>query len=114
MNERGSRASGMTSPRHSTHQAVERLRDRLRRYRKHHSGCQTKHTQFLTAVHDIEKQEAMNLHKRALDRCNRLMNVNRKPAEEGKVQSLDKSRNTILQIREVCFLTFLLLRGFVL
>ena len=125
MNGTASRASGMPSPRHSNLQAVERLRQRLSKYRKHHSDCQTKYTQFLTAVRDIETQETMKLHKRALDSCNRLMNVNGKAAKEndveGKVESqqqlpngLDKSPNAILRIRQVCFLTFLLLRGFVL
>ena len=118
MNETGSRASGMTSPRHTSHQAVmDRLRQRFSGYRKHHSDCQTKYTQSLPAVHDIERQEAMNLHKRALDSRNRIMNVNGKAAKqndvEGKVESqqqlpngLDKPTNTILHIREVCFLTF--------
>ena len=126
MNETGSRASGMTSPRHSTHQAVmDRLWQRFSKYRKHHRLCARKHTQFLAAVHDIETQEAMKLHKRALDSRNRLMKVNGKAAKEndikGKVESqqqlpngLDKSTNTILHICKVCFLTFLLLRGFVL
>ena len=126
MNETGSRASGMTSRRHSTHQAaINRLRQRFSRYRKHDRHCARKHTQFLAAVRDIETQEAMKLHKRALDSCNRLMNVNGKAGKEkdveGKVESqqqlpngLDKSANTIRHILKVCFLTFLLLRGFVL
>ena len=111
----------MTLPRD---RAVERLRSRLSTYRKHHRDCETKYTQFLTAVHDIETQEAMDLHKRALGSCNRLTNVNGKAAKEndvgGKVESqqqlpngLDKSTNTIHSLK-VCFLTFLLLRGFVL
>ena len=116
----------MTSRRHSTHQAaINRLRQRFSRYRKHDRHCARKHTQFLAAVRDIETQEAMKLHKRALDSCNRLMNVNGKAGKEkdveGKVESqqqlpngLDKSANTIRHILKVCFLTFLLLRGFVL
>lgn len=118
MNETGSRPStGMTSPRHPTHQAVmDRLRQRFSGYRKHHYDCQNKYAQSLPAVQDIERQEALNLHKRALDsRSRMMMNVNGKASKQndgdGKVEQqqqtpnvLEKSTNAIFQIREVCFL----------
>ncbi|XP_078369166.1 uncharacterized protein LOC144653123 isoform X3 [Oculina patagonica] len=113
MNETGSRPStGMTSPRHPSHQAVmDRLRQRFSQYRKHHYDCQNKYVQSLPAVQDIERQEALNLHKRALDSRNRMMNMNGKASKqndgEGKVEQqqptpnvLDKSTNAIFQIRE--------------
>lgn len=123
MNETGSRPStGMTSPRHPSHQAVmDRLRQRFSQYRKHHYDCQNKYVQSLPAVQDIERQEALNLHKRALDSRNRMMNMNGKASKqndgEGKVEQqqptpnvLDKSTNAIFQIREVCFLVFFVAR----
>lgn len=115
MNETGSRP-GMTSPRHPTHQAVmDRLRQRFSQYRKRHYDCQNKYAQSLPAVQDIERQEALNLHKRALDSRNRMMNMNGKASKqhdgEGKVEQqqqtpngLEKPTNAIYQIREVCFL----------
>ena len=117
MNETGPRpGTGMTSPRHSTHQAVmDRLRQRFSQYRKHHYDCQSKYAQSLPAVQDLERQEASNLHKRALECRNRMMNMNGKASKqndgEGKVEQqqqipngLEKSTNAIFQIREVCFL----------
>jgi len=117
MNETGSRpGTGMTSPRHPTHQAVmDRLRQRFSQYRKHHYDCQNKYAQSLLAVQDLERQEASNLHKRALECRNRMMNMNGKASKqndgEGKVEQqqqtpngLEKSTNAIFQIREVCFL----------
>ena len=117
MNETGSRASGMTSRHPSqTHQAVmDRLRQRFSQYRKRHTDCQNKYAQSLPAVQDMERQEAINLHKRALDSRNRIMNVNGKASKqndgEGKAESqqqlpngLDKPTNAIMHIREVCFL----------
>ena len=71
--------------------------------------------QSLPAVQDLERQEASNLHKRALECRNRMMNMNGKASKqndgEGKVEQqqqmpngLEKSTNAIFQIREVCFL----------
>lgn len=120
MNETGPRpSSGMTSPRHPSHQAVmDRLRQRFSQYRKRHNDCQKQYAQSLPAVQDIERQEALNLHKRALDSRNRMMNVNGKTSKqndgEGKVEQqqqtangLEKSTNAIYQIREVRFCLFL-------
>lgn len=94
---------------------MDRLRHRIGQYRKRHSDCQNKYAQSLPAVQDMERQEAMNLHKRALDSRSRIMNVNGKAAKqndgEGKLEpqqqlanGYDKSTNAILHIREVCFL----------
>lgn len=118
MKETGSRpGTGMTSPRpYPSHQAVmDRLRQRFSQYRKHHIDCQSKYVQSLPAVQDLERQEASNLHKRALECRNRMMNMNGKASKqndgEGKVEQqqqmpngLEKSTNAIFQIREVCFL----------
>ena len=113
MNETGSRSSAaMTSPRHPTHQAVmDRLRQRFSQYRKRHYDCQKQYAESLPAVQDMERQEALNLHKRALDSRNRMMNMNGKTSKqndgEGKVEQqqtangFEKSTNAIYQIREV-------------
>lgn len=113
MNETGSRSSaGMTSPRHASHQAVmDRLRQRFSQYRKRHYDCQKQYAESLPAVQDMERQEALNLHKRALDSRNRMMNMNGKTSKqndgEGKVEQqqiangFEKSTNAIYQIREV-------------
>lgn len=114
MNETGSRIAGGMTSRHpnQTRQAVmDRLRHRIGQYRKRHSDCQNKYAQSLPAVQDMERQEAMNLHKRALDSRSRIMNVNGKAAKqndgEGKLEpqqqlanGYDKSTNAILHIRE--------------
>lgn len=112
MNETGSRSSaGMTSPRHASHQAVmDRLRQRFSQYRKRHYDCQKQYAESLPAVQDMERQEALNLHKRALDSRNRMMNMNGKTSKqndgEGKVEQqqtangFEKSTNAIYQIRE--------------
>lgn len=102
----------MTSPRHPTHQAVmDRLRQRFSQYRKRHYDCQKQYAESLPAVQDMERQEALNLHKRALDSRNRMMNMNGKTSKqndgEGKVEQqqtangFEKSTNAIFQIREV-------------
>jgi len=94
---------------------MDRLRQRFSQYRKHHYDCQNKYAQSLPAVQDLERQEASNLHKRALECRNRMMNMNGKASKqndgEGKVEQqqqtpngLEKSTNAIFQIREVCFL----------
>lgn len=113
--EAGSRNIGGMTSRHSnqTHQAVmDRIRQRFSGYRKHHSECQNKYAHSLPALQDLERQEAINLHKRAIDSRNRIMNVNGKAAKqtdgEGKVEpqqqqlanGFDKSTNAILHIRE--------------
>lgn len=101
----------MTSPRHPTHQAVmDRLRQRFSQYRKRHYDCQKQYAESLPAVQDMERQEALNLHKRALDSRNRMMNMNGKTSKqndgEGKVEQqqtangFEKSTNAIYQIRE--------------
>lgn len=126
MNETGPRTAGGMTSRHpnQTHQAVmDRLRQRFSQYRKRHTDCQNKYEQSLPAVQDIERQEVMNLHKRAMDSRNRIMNVNGKATKpndgEGKLEpqqqlpnGFEKSTNAILHIREVCFLSLSLHLGF--
>lgn len=114
MNEAGSRTIGGMTSRHSnqTHQdVIDRIRQRVSGYKKHHSECQKKYAHSLPKVHDLERQEAMNLRKRAVDR-NRIINVNGKATKqndgEGKLDAqqqqitngFDKSSNAILHIRE--------------
>lgn len=106
MNETGPRpGTGMTSPRHSTHQAVmDRLRQRFSQYRKHHYDCQSKYAQSLPAVQDLERQEASNLHKRALECRNRMMNMNGKASKqndgEGKVEQQQQIPNGLEKVDE--------------
>lgn len=117
MNEAGSRTIGGMTSRHSnqTHQdVIDRIRQRVSGYRKRHSECQNKYAHSLPKLHDLERQEAMNLRKRAVDR-NRIINVNGKATKqndgEGKLDpqqqqitnGFDKSSNAILHIREVRF-----------
>ena len=110
MNDTGPGA-GMT-PRHQA--VMDKLRQRFGQYRKRHIDCQNKYAQSLPTRENMERQEAMSLHKRALDSRHRnLINMNVKGRQndvKGKAEQppngLEKSTTAILQVKQQFYLSF--------
>lgn len=92
----------MTS-RHQT--VVDRLRIRFGQYRKHHNDVQSKYESSLPAQEEMERQQALLLQQRVLDRERKLLNVKGKQ-QDGEIKpdqppnGLEiKSTTAILQVK---------------